>query len=391
MLLKYVLIVVILIGFSCFGHLRMPYSEEWLILMNWGDLSHLFDYQSNHIILTNRLLYYLDYSLSLRGSLVLWISCLCSVLSCYLLESFFLRQSRSLLHQFTLYVTFFCLFQFETYIHPHDVNYTLYTLMMLCFIRYFKTSWAGVSALLVAGFSLLCWFSLVPVFIWDLIKSKIRPNKFQWACIIGFIILGIVYIDAPSKDSVHKGIYFNLINVGEYTLLSLGSFFPVYGFRETYLGCGILVFFATAWVFYKGNHLQRLIILAVMGNAVMIAMGRASPDGGMYNALRSRYYTFLAPMFFVVVDYYLINCRPVLSKILSAILIILMTWSSWKGFEAAFTYKERRQIGLNCLENKTPCNSSYLFDASYAQPDKVDLQAIEWTKSLMPIFEKKTP
>jgi hypothetical protein len=385
----YVLILVLVFGYALASHIRLPYSEEWLIYdfffrlkeLGPSQLGGFFDFQSNHIILMNRLFYAVDFLAGLKGTLVLFLSALFNVLTCYLLEFKLFPRARGVLERVLLYLVFFSLLQFETYIHPHIINYGLYNLTLMIFILNLNTSYRAPSALLISGFNMLNWASLFPVFIYNQLKLKTLKLKApQVLSLLIFVLLGLLYSNSIQQDPYHGEIYWSVERVFKYFFISYSSFLPFVPTLDGKLICGLVLFGFNFLVWHRGTHNQRLILIAGVFLNLMIALGRASgKDGAFINSIQSRYYTLWAPVYFVNVDFWLAQSRHLMKKGICLGLLLLSLYSVWAGFEGSRAFKERRLAGIECLRVyyetgniKADCNTHYLFLAGIDQPPHKD-------------------
>lgn len=385
---SYLLIFVLIFSFAISCHIRLPYSEEWLIYdfffrlkeIGPSQLGGFFDYQSNHIIFMNRVFYGIDFIAGLKGTFVIFLSALFNVLTCYLLEFKLFPRTRGTLERILLYLIFFSLLQFETFIHPHIINYSLYNFTLMIFVLYLNTSYKAPFALMISGLNMLNWASLFPVFIYNQIRLKsIKLKGPQVWSLVLFILLGLLYSHSVEQDPYHGEIYWSLERVFKYFFISYSSILPLFPTPDEKFVLGLLLFGLNFWVWRRGTDNQRLILVASISLNLIIAMGRASAKDVVFiNSTQSRYYTLWAPVYFVCADFFLNESRRLVKNVICYGLFLLSIYSIFVGLKGSHAFQQRRLVGIDCLKAyyetgnvKVDCNSDYLFLAGIAlQPHK---------------------
>jgi hypothetical protein len=397
MLRIYLFFGLILTVFASTYHLRFPYSEEWelykfLLQLNLQDPSTwwgFFEYQANHRPILTRILYLIDLSLGLRGSFMLLLSLIFGLLSCFLLDRFLIKRSRTVLERFCLLGLFLSLAQYETLTHPYATAYNIHNATYLSFI-YFLATWKMPLLLFVAGINLLSWMTMVPILI-----AKWKQLAFRWdrIFVISFILctlFTLMNIDAPARDPFHGQIYFSFDVLKHFILSYSLVFFGVNASAK--LPLGMLFFSLNVFVFFKLDSRGRWVILGVALHFLMISLGRAcSSDHCFTNATTSRYYTLLAPAVFVVLDYFLSRTSGKSKKVLLTFCLLLFFCHNFVGWRAAQGFKHKRLLSIQCLETyyfsqQLPegCNVDYLFHYFGGFHDlQAKQQVLEQTSGIM--------
>lgn len=353
----YLSLASILMAFAHWNHIRHPFCEEWLIydfiflIKDHGvkAFGHFFDYQSNHIIFTNRILYVIDYFFKLKGAFVLSLTIIFHILTFYILEQKLIKRERTLVERLLLISIFFSLYQFETFIHPHIVNYEIHNITALLSVVFVENLGLLTATILISGLNMLCWVALVPgVFISFYQKHM---HWLKWLFMAGiFSSLALLYSDAPRQDPFHGKIYLDALNVLKYFFISASSLLPVQQFIDMKLTEGILFCALICWVYFKSSNNARLILMSGVCLNLVIAVGRASPnDPEFINATQSRYYTLWAPVYFVVVDYCLSHIQFGHKKLIYFAIMTVAFLSNLDGIKHNEDFVNRRKLGIECL------------------------------------------
>jgi hypothetical protein len=361
-------------AFAFSFHVRYPYSEEWALyqLFLTRDLSdpahwpELYGYLANHRILTIRLIYLFDYYLSLRGSLVLLTSVIVGFLGFYVLDQKLLPRQRTWLERACLMGIYFSFLQFESFIHPHVINYNIHNATLISFI-YFLAAWPMPLMLMISGFNLLGWVALIPVWIFEWYRLRFRKIPVFTLTLLCTLFLAWFYLDAPKQDPFHGQIYYNF-NVIKYFILSYSL--PFHGLTPALKPyAGILLLVLHLLVFWKLEKRARWIMFTVAASLGLIAIGRACPANYcLSNATNPRYYTFLVPSLFVLLDYLLIRTKGRMRFALLGICLVWIIGQNFLGLKEAQAFVRNRQRSMDCVKhyyytNEIPadCNINYIF------------------------------
>lgn len=316
---------------------------------NGFTLAPLFDYQSNHIPILNRLLYLTSIHTFNDSFLILILSFICTFISAYLTSQLIsISNPRKELSLLLSSIFFFCFIHYEFFMHAWLImNIQEILLGLLFFYSIKKNSSIGIgTSLFLSLFTLISWITLIPFILIEIIKYK--NKKMFW--FIPIICFGIfLYRGALHSDPFHQELYLNIWDNALFTLAMIGKIscsttvevLVSFGFLSLVLFCLLIRKGMTKFEFY--------IATWALLHPVMTSIGRSGT--GLAYANQSRYFIYLVPFFIVLAQICYKHFK--LERIESKFILILMAFYLWtyiQSYNQMRRYVDFKEQTANCYK-----------------------------------------
>ncbi len=313
-------------------------------------LAPLFDYQSNHIPILNRLLYLTSIHTYNDSFLILVLSFICSFISAYLVSQLIiLSPPRKELSLLLSSIFFFCFIHYEFFMHAWLImNIQEIMLGLLFFYSLKKNSSLGVAtSLFLSLFTLISWITLIPFILIEMLKYK--NKKMFW--LVPIICLGIfLYKGALYSDPFHQQLYLNVWDNFLFTLAMIGKI-SCSTTVETLVFFGFLSLILFCFLIYKGvTKFEFYIATWALLHPVMTSIGRSGT--GLAYANQSRYFIYLIPFFIVLA--HLCYTHFKLERIESKFILILMAFYLWtyiQSYDQMRRYVDFKERTARCYKD----------------------------------------
>lgn len=260
------LIALLTITYMLFYSVNIPSVEDFQLYLLISDfyaghfvLSDWVDFQANHRILLNRIIYLINFYLGNQIITLNFVSWIFVLGNLYLIVALLdeKRQNRTFLLA-SLFI--FNWIQFETFVHAHTMNFNqeVFFALLTFYALKHKRILLMNFAMMMSFFTMLSWMAIIPIYFLELYRSK--DKKLLWS--LPLLLLGILFYQGSSTaDPYHAQIYLSPAQLIPFGFALLGNLTSLeYSWFQMSLGASIFLFTLIAFVQSQNRWVRYLLL-----------------------------------------------------------------------------------------------------------------------------------